>query len=227
MSPRTDCPGNERLAEAWGGGPDPAADRVVLDHAGACPACGRKLDVLAALELDILENMGDLPESLSPRNRRRLRTLARRMASAQPGFGSSVPRAGHAGFRPAFAAAAAVLLVATLGGLSVSRWLGANRFRGSAEIRLVRPGGALDRAPSIFQWTGVPETDGYAFSLHDDELRRIYESGTTATRLLLPEEARRRLIPRRSYVWTVEARHDDGRVLDRKSRTFTFIARRP
>ena len=95
-------------------------------------------------------------------------------------------------------------------------------YRGDRGEKLVltEPKEILARPPSLFKWTPVKGVDGYNFKLVDEDLNTILRSGSRTTQIVLTDAVRAKLVRGKTYVWTVEARDDESRVLDSASSSF-------
>jgi len=95
-----------------------------------------------------------------------------------------------------------------------------DRGNGSGKLILTEPKEILTRPPSLFRWTPVKGVDGYNFKLVDEDLNTILRSGSRTTQIVLTDAVRAKLVRGKTYVWTVEARDDESRVLDSASSSF-------
>ena len=96
----------------------------------------------------------------------------------------------------------------------------------SSAVEPVEPVGDLARAPRSLRWRAVAGATVYHPALKRVDGRSIFEATTETTDAELPPEVAGLLRPGVTFLWTVEARGADGRVLAR-SPTSRFRLRLP
>ena len=200
--PFKDCPDSEDLVRAFLEATAGGTGHMVLEHAGRCPRCRPRMQVLAKVKAALEARAASVPETrLSGKEERALRRLAvKQLRLVKPDRRLS--------FRPLpFAAAAVVAVIAlALGYLYLSDTLHYRlTVRGplNQELRLLAPGAHLREAPADFSWTDVRGRDKFRFILIDGHLDTIFERETHGTGLRLPEVERHQLVKGESYLWTV------------------------
>jgi hypothetical protein len=215
------CPGQDRFVGAMMGELDKNDREAFFSHVSICPECRLKFGALAELEVELEAKQSMIPETgLSAADERALRRLGRqRLRELQ---GRRIRRL-LSPLRPPAAAVAAGLVLIFLGYYFIIRTPSADqamRGKEGQEIRLIEPGEKLKRAPEVFRWTDVEGEDGFFLTIIDDELNTIFYDGVKETHLRLPVEVRDQLKPGKTYLWTVEAKDEDHKVLAASSRYF-------
>ncbi len=208
------CPSNGRLAAAVAAEAPGTADRAVLAHALECPRCRRKAVLLEEIRTAAAPLVDGLPESLSRREVRRLR------AGASAGTVGRRPAARP--LAPVFRFAAGTLgtiAVIAAGFFAVERAQHGGSLRSGGQLRLVSPPVRPTAVPVEFSWTPVDGGDVYRFSILDPDLNRVWETSLRGVRVALPKDVVARLVPGRTYLWSVEVTDDAAREIGRDSRS--------
>jgi len=208
------CPGQDDFVGAMMGELSKSDGQSFFSHLSACPGCRLKFEALAELEAELEARKSQFPEAgLSAAEEKALRKLGRQRLRELPGRGRRlIPPP----LRLPAAAVAAGLVLILLGYYFFVRIPSSNQaLRGSQsqEIRLLEPGEKCKRAPEVFRWTDVEGEDGFLLTIIDDELNTIFYDGVKETELRLPAEVRDRLRPGKTYLWTVEAKDEDDKLL--------------
>ena len=198
VSPGEDCPSPDAIWASAHGELLPEENRRVIDHTGRCPSCAEDW--------------------------RLARFVSRRM-DEEP----DRPAAGATGTarRHRWLAAAAVVLVAILGGVSLHLWQTEDREM----VLRDQPGAVIEsrtpenqplpRAHPTLRWSG-PEGARYSLVVTTAQLRVIVrKEGLRETEYTLPGSVVTGLAPGTDLLWHVEALLPDGsRVMSQ-----TFFAR--
>jgi hypothetical protein len=214
------CPGREEFVRFCLGEGDRGERREFLDHALICPVCRPRLRLLIRLRADIESKGGGIADAgLTRQAGGVLRKMAaERLRSLRPA--SRPPRLR---LLP-LGAVASIGLVALMAGYLFLKNAPASNFavRGGLPqaLRLLEPEVKSGEAPTTFSWSDVKGRDDFQFVLIDNELDTIYEAGTTATQLSLPDGVRQKLHRGVTYLWTVRALDGSGRELAWASREF-------
>lgn len=185
------------------------------------PLCSRKLFLLARLKEELKRWGQDIPEEpLFPEEEKKLQRLARqKIRELKPKTLNSLLTTPSR-----LAVISGLVLTSCLSlylaiGRKFSRqetWREASRL----EFHLLHPRGTLQEAPELFSWREVPGREEFLFQLQDEELGLIYKTRTWLPWVHLPEAARLSLIRGKTYIWTVEARDRNSRLLAAEYLTF-------
>jgi hypothetical protein len=214
------CPEREDFVRFCLGESDEGAMRQFLDHALICPVCRPRLRLLTKLRADVEPKGDGIPDTgLTHQASGVLRKMAAdRLRSLRPAARPLRLRLLPLG------AVASIGLIALVAGYLFLRNAPSSNFavRGGAHLtlRLLEPGVKSREAPTTFSWSDVKGRDDFLFVLVNNELDTIYEAGTTATQLSLPDAVRQELKRGVTYLWTVRALEGSGRELAWASREF-------
>ena len=214
---KTSCPSDEALTRFFRREAGRAEIEALADHVRLCPRCRIRFDALRAVETEIRSRQKEFL-ALAKRSLREADKAGR--ARSPRGLRAWAPRAAVALLTIA-AATAAFLLI-----LRPTAQDGILRSPDSARLRLISPAGRLAQAPTIFRWSELPGADNYFFELIDDSLETIVpRTGIYTPPFILPPEAQAKMRPGRTYIWSIEARGDDGFKIESARRSFVFTGR--
>lgn len=198
----------------------PREKEGLLSHVSRCPSCRSKYEALIQLQADLRAREKALEEiKLSRDEERELRRMARQRLQ-------ELSRKPLSFFARPFAVGAALVTVLffILSGyyLLIKGPSSDQTMRGTqaTEVRLLKPGEKLIKAPSFFLWTEVKDRDSFLFELIDDELNTLCSEKLFTTQTHLPERVQQRLVRGRVYLWTITARDESGNKLASASKTF-------
>jgi hypothetical protein len=210
------CPDHPKLVAAFVGDLGSRRTERILAHAGNCPRCRVKLEMLFQLRPELEARRDLVPEKLTRDERKAWRLIAADRAGApRPGL-RPAPSASRR-LKPVWIAAA-VLAVIAAGYLGFSRFGRTDIVRddSSSNLKLLEPLGRLSEAPGHLVWETPPGADRCRVSIASEKLDTIFNGvATVQGRLDLPEEIRKSLMPGVVYLWTVEVTDDLERVVGR------------
>jgi hypothetical protein len=213
---KTVCLADEALKRFFGREAGPAEIEALADHVRRCPRCRIRFDALRLVDVEVRSRKREFL-ALAGRSLREWKRSEKQKA---------LPRRRRWALRAAAvflmiaAATAAFLLIDKPGAQD-----GTLRSKGSARLHLISPDGRQSQAPADFRWSEVPDADSYFFELIDDTLETIVPVTLIySPSFILPPDVRAKLRPGRTYVWSVEARGDDGLKIESSRQSF-FISR--
>jgi len=211
---KANCPSDQALTRFFRREAGRAEIEALADHVRLCPRCRVRFDALRLVEVEIRSRQKEFlvlaRKSLAEINRTRQTGFAQRLRLW-------APKAAVALLTIA-AATAAFLLI-----LRPTARDGILRSPDSTRLRLISPAGRLAQAPTIFRWSEIQGADCYFFELIDDSLETIVPlTGIYTPSFILPPEAQAKMRPGRTYVWSVEARGDDGLKIESSRQSFVF-----
>lgn len=211
------CPSPETLAKFFRNELSDGERESLIDHLLVCPECRAKIEVLDEIRQDVRARKRDF-RNLVRRSRREARLARGRQTSALGRF----PRRTRAW-------AAAALLFAAAGAVTYSV------FSSRAPIRVVRSAGGeamtlrrplvlSDGKTILFRWETPPGGENYWFRLIDDSLNDIVPKTSlkTALYVLHMEKLATRIVPGKTYIWTVEAFDDMTKFIARSEAVFAY-----
>jgi hypothetical protein len=189
------CPPDEAFIRAFINEAGLAEKKALIDHIMSCSRCRQKFQVMRQVR-ESLKAIEPVPESGFSSSR-----LSRRLVAV---VGS------------------AVLLIGAL--FLVLKFERSAAYRGneSGQLILLEPGSFVTGPAPVFRWSAVRGADSYLFKLIDEDLNTLLRTGSREPRLAIPLETWSKLTRGKTYVWTVEARDDQSRILDMKSRAFVL-----
>jgi hypothetical protein len=211
---RTNCPSDAALIRFFSREAGRAEIEALADHVRLCPRCRDRFEALRLVGAEVLSRR----EEFLGLAGKSLREIKRAAKSTSPrGLRRWAPNAAAALLTVA-AAIAAFLLI-----LKPPAQDGTLRGPASAHLRLISPVGRLAQAPTVFRWSEVPGADSYFFELIEDTLETIVPlTDFPSTSCVLPPRARAKMHPGRTYIWSVEARSDDGFKIESTRQSFIF-----
>jgi hypothetical protein len=214
---KTNCPSDEALISFFSRDRVRAGIEALADHVRLCPRCRIRFDALRAVEAEVRSRESEFL-ALAKRSLREADKAGR--ARARRGLRTWAPQAAAALLTVAMATAAFLLI------LRPAAQDGILRSPDSIRLKLISPAGRLAHAPAVFQWSEVTGADSYFFELIDDSLEMIVAmTQTFSPSFVLPPEAQAKMRPGRTYIWSVEARGDDGLKIEAARRSFVFAGR--
>jgi hypothetical protein len=209
---RTNCPSDEALVRFFSREAGRAEIEALADHVRRCPRCRVRFEALRLVEAEVLSRREEFL-GLAGKSLREIKKAAK--STSPRGLRLWAPKAAAALLTIA-AATAAFLLI-----LRPAAQDGTLRSPASARLRLISPAGRLAQAPTVFRWSTVPGADSYFFELIDDTLETIVPlTDFPSTSYALPPQARAKMRPGRTYIWSVEARSDDGFKIESTRQSF-------
>jgi hypothetical protein len=226
MTTRRTCPADSELIALLTNAPAPAPRHTdkLLRHLAACSRCSRRFAVLREVKRDLQPHVDSYVVSVpSAAGSAALREAALRgLASLSP-----APASLHPALRLRRWAFAALffLIIATAGVyFALSSIQARSELRSPAPtLTLVSPVGSLRDVPSFLRWKPFHNAESYMLEIVDDGLERLFSSSTyLITELRLPAEVRSRLVPGRTYVWSVMAKDIDGNIMTTRSASFAI-----
>ena len=209
------CPDSASLVAAFAGDLETGRAAGILAHAGTCPRCRVKHEILLRLHPELEARRDLVPEKLSRKELRAWRLLAaERIGITQPG--QPAPRLAPSAsrrLRPAWIGAT-VLFLAAVGYLGVNRLGRMDVMRGDASsgLKIVKPIGLLSEAPVFFVWESLPGADYYEITIASEAYETVFSgSSLSPAPFRLDDEIRKNLKPGIAYLWTVVAKDDLSR----------------
>lgn len=206
-------------------------------HLADCPRCSTRFAVLRQVKRDLspaveafarefpADKAGPL---LSSAARGKLQELGSR--PAPPPRPSPPPRSRATFLGLAldlrFAAGFLALLAVVAAGIYMTATNDAlySDLRSPADVlTLIEPSGRVPRPPHAFRWSAVPDADHYNIELFDESLVLVHAgSAYLINELVLPADARAKLVEGRTYLWTVTAYDGDSELLATRSGSFVI-----
>ena len=206
------CPQRDAFEKFFLNDAGRAEREALADHVRVCPNCRARFDMLRELGADV--------------RARRAEFLALAAASARE-LAAIDGEKGAAGARRWAPIAATVILVIAAAAASFLVFgrressAGALRNRGAAHLRLISPAGRQVRIPKVFRWSAVPGADSYFFELINNDLETVISSTQVFAPAFTPPAATlAKLRNDRTYIWSVEARGDDGLKIESSQQSF-------
>jgi hypothetical protein len=194
------CPQDSRFVDFFLKTLPGTEESALLDHLTACSSCRAKFDILRDLDPVLRESARDL----SPLARASLRELRNRFRIHS--------RSGRRGRLISLTAAGTVATVifgiVFLGGLPIPNRLDAERGLQANAMSL--PRGRVAAAPRLFVWKPVPGGEYYDFELIDEQLRHLAVLSTRENWVLIPADIQKKILPGRTFIWTIVAYDDEN-----------------
>lgn len=213
------CIGRERLADYRADSLEEEDHSAVAEHLMQCALCRTELAMIdrfmdAELSQEEEKDVDWIVERLQLPGSEH--AFEKNHASWRQEAGSR--RRLWSGFEK-FGAIAAALLVVVAGSLyfgTTGLDLGDTRPPGDVEravLELLDPSGEQTAPPRFLEWREVPGAASYSVSLLEVDHSELWKGQSVSTRVALPEEIQKRMIPGRRFLWRVTARAGDDREL--------------
>lgn len=225
FSGRTDnCPAIEALVEA-------SSNREIARHLESCAHCRTELAMYRSFEND--EPRPDEVASVAW-----IEGQLRRAMPSAPAVNSPWDRlrawwhSALPNVRPAYAMAAASLVILVIAGISMRQGPEPVRPGGvvmrSSRLEALSPTGDLDRTPAEFRWEAAPGAATYHVELLLVDRSLIWSADSKLASIEIPAGLRGRLVPGRAFQWRVTARDSSGKSLGATDlQTFHILTTRP
>jgi hypothetical protein len=208
------CPGHEVFVQAFMQELPPDKLESFIDHLLVCQKCKLKFETLSDLSKELREYEKDVNWTTAE--------LKKEALSRLQGFRGHNTRISFWKIAPI----AALLVAVVAAGLYFLVFQAPVTERGAEEaaLELIYPPVSVDKAPEKFEWTAVPGTDDYKFTLIDDELNTIFGKSIEEdqTFLILPQDVRESLQKGHTYVWKVTADNNEMVQIAEASSYFTI-----
>ncbi len=223
----TICPQNEDFVRVFLDEAGLDEKEALLKHAISCQECGLKFDVLRQLRRKLKSRMGTFQNVKSLSDAAELLAKATG-AQLEKGKKEKKKSLFSLYFRRApakFVLVTFLFFIITVTGVFLTlRSPKTGLFRGEAgqQLTLIEPLGKINQPPRYFKWTKVKNAE-HLFRLIDDSLNTLAKAKIrNENTYALPPSIKDQLKKNKTYIWSVEALDDNGRILDVKSGHFSI-----